>query len=315
MQPLAERDAARHGGVRGRGRDDDTERRGFRFDHEAFDLPEIEQKPGFIGSGQVKAHTAEGTALHFDAGADRRSRIDAHEIHNHPVGDVVFFAAALRVDGPDDGAIELQRDDGQILLVFPFQVGQKRRRLFARRAALGRFQRRLEALGVELGFRCDITPGILILDGVERFLRSGKIVEPFRLDTRNAKQSVVGQHMAGVAFEEHPIPIDRGLSVLPQHGTLGELLHRQRRTEERRRAVPPAGIFFVEVEKRLGEFFPRLTPATAFGVALEKLHILLGLLVLLFKGGSRVRVGKRGHEQGEGKGDQKGSEQTPDGGG
>lgn len=108
---------------------------------------------------------------------------------------------------------------------------------------------RLEALGVELGFRCDITPGILILDGVERFLRSGKIVEPFRLDTRNAKQRVVGQHMAGVAFEEHPIPIDSGLSVLPQHGTLGELLHRQRRTEERRRAVPPAGIFFVEVEK------------------------------------------------------------------
>ena len=121
--------------------------------------------------------------------------------------------------------------------------------------------------------------------------------------------------MAGVAFEEHPIPIDSGLSVLPQHGTLGELLHRQRRTEERRRAVPPAGIFFVEVEKRLGEFFPRLTPAAAFGVALEELHILLGLLVLLFKGGSRVRVGKRGHEQGEGKGNQKGSEQTPDGGG
>lgn len=77
----------------------------------------------------------------------------------------------------------------------------------------------------------------------------------------------------------------------------------------------PAGIFFVEVEKRLGEFFPRLTPAAAFGVALEELHILLGLLVLLFKGGSRVRVGNRGHEQGEGKGDQKGSEQTPDGGG
>ena len=121
--------------------------------------------------------------------------------------------------------------------------------------------------------------------------------------------------MVGVILEEHPIPPDGGLRVLPQHGTLGELLHRQRRTEERRRAVAPARVLLIDVKKRLGEGFPRLTPAAAFGVVLQQRHILLGLLVFLLKGGGRMRSGKRGREQGEGKGGQKEPEQARNGGG